>query len=112
MPNLFDGLAQTTFGIVAKTMGYEVSWLPLAGGAAQTATVLFKDASETAKLLQVDYDPQRAMMEYFDADLVGLKASVDAKNDEIVIVNGISYGVNEIRADFDGKTMVAQLQAI
>lgn len=110
MPNLFDGLQKSTFAVVTNTMGYSASWTPGAGGAAQTATVLFKDASETAKLLQIEYDPNRAMMEYYNTDFIGLKASVNAKNDEIVIVNGISYGVNEIRAEFDGKTIVAQLQ--
>lgn len=110
--NLFDGVQQNAFAIVTNTMGYSASWTPAAGGAVQTAIVLFKDASETAKLLQIEYDPRRAMMEYFITDFVGLKESVNIKTDEFVTVNGIRYGVNEVKADFDGKTIVAQLQTV
>lgn len=113
MSNIFDGIQQTAFGIVANTMGYTASWTPAAGGSAtQTATVLFKDASETCKLLQIEYDPRRAMMEYFVTGLIGLKTSVNNKVNEIVTVNGISYGVNEVKAAFDGQTIIAQLQTI
>lgn len=110
--NLFDGIRQTAFSVVTTTMGYPVSWQPLAGGPPLTAQVLFNDASETARLLEIEYDPQRAMMEYQQGDLAGLKASVDVKNDEIVIINGVSFGVNEIRAKFDGNTYIAQLQQV
>jgi hypothetical protein len=110
--NLFDDLQQNAFGIVVNTMGYPASWTPSAGGELQTATVLFNDASQTAKLLDVEYDPQRAMIEYYKGFFTGLKASVDAKNDEIIIVNGIPYGVNEIRAKYDGKTYFAHLQLL
>ena len=110
--NLFDGLQRTAFAIVENTMGYPASWQPSSGGAVQTATVLFKDASETAKLLQVEYDPRRAMIEYFIDYFPGLKVSVNNKNDEIVFVNGLEYGVDEVTADADGKTLFAKLKLI
>lgn len=110
--NLFDGMQKTAFAVVATTMGYQAVWTTSAGGLQQTATVLFKDASQTAKLLEIEYDPQRAMIEYFDTDLTGLKAAVDAKTDEFIFVNGVQYGINEIRAKWDGKTMHAHLQLI
>jgi len=110
--NLFDNLQRTAFGVVTHTMGYAASWTPSAGGAVKTATVLFKDASQTARLLQIEYDPKLAIIEYFDTDLPGLKVSVNSKNDEIIVVNGIEYGVNEIKADADGKTLIAKLELI
>lgn len=78
----------------------------------QTAVVLFKDADETAQLLQVEYDPQAAMIEYFEGSLIGLKESVDNRNDEIITVNGIQYGVHKVRAKYDGKTFFADLELI
>jgi hypothetical protein len=112
MANLFDRLQQNAFGVVARSMGYTAFWTPSSGGELQTATVLFNDASQMAKLLEVQYDPQRAMIEYYIGSFDGLKISVDAKNDETVIVNGIPYGVNEVRAKYDGKTYSAYLQLL
>ncbi len=110
--NLFDDLQRGAFGVVTHTMGYAASWQPTAGGAVQTATVLFKDASQTARVLQIEYDPKRAMIEYYDGHFNGLKASVNAKNDEVIMVNGVQYGVNAITADADGKTYIAHLELI
>ena len=110
--NLFDDLQRGAFGVVTHTMGYAASWAPSAGGAVKTATVLFKDASQTARLLQIEYDPKRAIIEYFDDQLTGLKTAVNLKRDEEIIVNGIAYGVNEIKADADGKTLIAHLELL
>jgi hypothetical protein len=103
MTNLFDGYQRTA---------YTATWLPSAGGSQQTAIVLFKDASETAKILEIEYDPQRAMIEYFITDFTELKTSVDAKNNEFITINDVRYGVNEIRAKYDGKTFFAHLQLV
>lgn len=114
MSNLFDGLQDTAFAIVTNTMGYTATWVPSSGliPGGLTAQVLFKDATEMARLLQIEYDPQRAMIEYTINDLPGLKASVDLKTDELVVINGIQYGVEKVRALADGKTLAADLQLI
>jgi hypothetical protein len=111
--NFFDDLQHTAFSIVADTMGYIATWTPSAGNTSTlTAQVLFKDPSETARALEIEYDPQRAMMEYQLGDLEGLKVSVDAKTNETIFIDNVPYGVNKIKALADGKTFRADLQII
>jgi hypothetical protein len=110
--NLFDGLERAAFSTVTATMGYPATWQPSAGGPVLSAPVLFKDASKTAQLLDISYDPRKAMIEYFIDYFPGLKASVNNKVDELIIVNGIGYGVDEVTAKDDGKTLVAKLMQI
>lgn len=112
MENLFDSIQDTAFGIVSNTMGYNATWVPSNNAPAQNARILFKDASQTAKLLQIEYDPARAIIEYKIGDFTGLKELVDSKSDEMITVSGITYGVNAIEAKYDGKTFYAHLQVI
>lgn len=110
MENLFDSIQASVFSVVSGTMGYTASWMPLNNAPEQTARVLVKDASETAKLLQIEYDPQRAIMEYYFGSFEGLKQSVDARNDEYLLISGARYIVDDIEAKNDGKTYFAHLR--
>lgn len=111
--NIFDGLEESTFNIVANTMGYQAVWSPSDGGVLLSAIVLYKNPSETARVLEVEYNPKRAMMEYFETDLPGLfEAVADKSNDETVVINGIEYGVNQVLSKFDGKSYTAHLQVL
>jgi len=106
--NLFDGLQDTMLNVVTNTMGYLSTWQPSIGQL-QTATVLYKDASQTAKILDQEYDPRNCMIEYKSFDFVGLRDLVDAGNEIRITVNGLEYGVMKITSKYDGKTMIAQL---
>ncbi len=110
--SLFDAIQSNLHNAVNNTFGVTAAWNPSNGGDEKTAIVLFKDASETARMLGIEYDPQRPMIEYKIGDLTGLKESVNDKNDEILTINGIEYGVNDVKAKHDGKTFFADLQVI
>lgn len=106
--NIFDGLQDSVFRVVTNTMGYTVSWQP-STGQVQSAIVLFSDATQTAKILDVPYSPKNCLIEYKRGDLNGLKEAADAGREEIISMNGSDYGVLEVSSKFDGKTMVAHL---
>lgn len=106
---LFDHLQHTAFKVVSQTMGYSASWQPLAGGALKTAVVLFKDATQTAKLLDQPFDPKLHLAEYQQGDFSGLFEAVNNGAEEQIKVNGINYGVLDVTSKFDGKTYIATL---
>lgn len=108
MANLFDGLQDTMFNTVTKTFGYQATWQPSSGDL-QLADVLYKDATQTAKLLDQEYDPRNCMIEYKESDFVGLKSLVDASHEIKIKVNELDYGVMKITSKYDGKTMIALL---
>jgi hypothetical protein len=110
MENLFDSIQASVFSVVSGTMGYTAFWMPSNNAPEQTARVLLKDASETAKVLQMEYDPQRAIMEYYRGSLEGLKQSVDARYDEYLQISGVRYIVDDIEIKNDGKTFFAHLR--
>lgn len=107
--NLFDGLQAATFDIVTATMGYTAVWQPSDGSPAQTARVLFKNPTESAKIGDQEYDPYRSM-EYKTGVFTALKSSVDANNTEEVTISGTGYYVRKVDGRFDGKTMIATLE--
>lgn len=110
MENLFDGLQKTAFAVVSNTIGYNGSWTPSNDNLSQTARILFKDATETAKLLQIEYDPERAIMEYYIGSFAGLKPMVDAKSDEFVTISNVRYFVDSVEIKEDGKTFLAHIR--
>ena len=111
MGNLFDNLQKSVFKTVQKTMGYALTWLPLAGGLQITANVLFKDATEREKILDQPYDVNKVMIEFHKGDLDALVTSVRKfGKEELVTINGISYGVLQIISKYDGKSYYAELQ--
>jgi hypothetical protein len=106
--NLFDSLQESAFSIVTNTMGYTASW-QLSIGEAKLARVLFKDATETAKILDQVYSPKNCMIEYKQGDFPGLKEAADSGSEEMITINGLQYGVLEVNSEFDGKTLLAYL---
>jgi hypothetical protein len=110
--NIFDGIQSAAIGIVSNTFGYAATWIPSNGGESKTTTVLFKDATEASKLLDLPYNPKRAAMEYFGEAFSGLKEQVDGNQYERVTVNGVEYGVKQVLTKFDGKTFWAELQKL
>ncbi|MBO9674421.1 MAG: hypothetical protein J7577_13315 [Sphingobacteriaceae bacterium] len=112
--NLFDGLQAAAHSIVNTTFGYVASWMPSSnsGGILQLANILFKDATETAKILDVPYSPKNCMMEYKQGDFLDLKPAVDSNSEEIVTINGLEYGVMRVTSKYDGKTYYAELQQL
>ena len=110
MENFFDGIQKQAFTIVSNTMGYNAVWVPSNSEVSQTARILFKDATETAKLLQIEYDPERAIMEYYVGSFTGLKPLVDAKSDEYLTISTIQYLVDDIEVKEDGKTFLAHIR--
>lgn len=110
MENLFDGIQHTAFTVVSNTMGYNATWTPSNSNIGETARVLFKDATETAHLLQLEYDPERAIMEYYVGSFSTLKPLVDAKSDEFVIISSVQYVVDNVEIKEDGKTFLAHIR--
>lgn len=112
MSNLFDSLQDTAFGIVTNTMGYSASWTPSSSAELITGPILFKNATETAKILDVPYNPKRCLMEYHVGVFNQLKPLVDVGSEETVSINGIDYGVMQVTSKYDGKTFYAELQIL
>ena len=110
--NLFDGLQAAAHSVVNNTMGYPAIWMPSTSGVLQTATVLFKDPSETAKILDTPYSPNNYLMEYKQGDFETLKILVDSNSEEKVSINGNEYGVMAVKSMSDGKTYYAELQRL
>ena len=101
------------FATVANTMGYTATWLPSAGGAAITATVLYKGPTIKEKLFDAAYSPDNLTLEYKVEDLQGLKQSVDEGNEECITITGIAtFVIRSIQTTFDGKTITANLQQV
>lgn len=112
MPNLFDGLQKVMFSTVTNTMGYSATWVPKAGGEAQTATVLYNGPTEKEKLFNADYDPDKLMLEYQLGDLPGLFEAGRSKQttEEIAITNIGNFYIKSVKKKWDGKSYEAQLE--
>jgi len=101
------------FNTVTKTMGYAATWVPSAGGAAITATVLYNGPTEKEKLLSADYNPEKLTIEYKVDDLTGLRESVDAGNIETITVTQFGdFSIKSALPHWDGKTIIANLVKI
>ena len=114
MGNLFDSLQNNTFDVAANTMGYPATWLPVAGGPAKTATVLYNDDTEAYELSNMKFDPFAWRMEYRSPFFDGLKISVDSNIDETVTITlpggNTDFYVRRVDTKFDGKTFTAYLE--
>lgn len=110
--NLFDSIQDTAFHIVTNTFGESASWMPSNGGIIITGSILFKDATETAKILDKPYSPTNCMMEYHKGDFDGLFELTGSGSDELVTINTLEYGVLKVTSKWDGKTYFAELQQL
>ncbi|HJT73278.1 MAG TPA: hypothetical protein VJ720_04645 [Chitinophaga sp.] len=110
----FDEIQNTAFDIVTSTFGYTASWLPSEGGPEQSATVLYKDATEKHELSNVDYIVERYVMEYKEGDFTGLKEAVARGENEsvkIIVADTVTllFMVRKTETKYDGKTITATL---
>lgn len=110
----FDDIQNTAFDIVTNTFGYAATWLPSDGGPEQTATVLYKDATDKHELSNVDYIVERYVMEYKEGDFTGLKEAIARGDNENVTISineevTLSFLVRRIESKYDGKTIIAML---
>lgn len=108
--NLFDGLRDTTFDVVANTMGkIEVSWTPSSGGPVQTTNMPFNDPDSKRMLGDIEYMPGNTIVEWRKPFMAGLKESVDANNSEYLQIGNVNYYVRFVKTVSDGNTYVAVL---
>ena len=117
--NLFDGLRDAAFDVVTQTMGYEATWIPSDNSLPQqTGRVLFKSNSVKGnydlnfpqnKLDGREYDPAVVRIEYQFGDFEGLKLAIDRKQDEIIVINEVSYLPTKIASLTDGKVFIVDL---
>lgn len=121
MPNLFDRLASQTFGINSRVMGYSAVWTPTDNSGVQNARILYKDPTETSKILKLEYNPYNYSLEYMKGDFTGLKELVDENNsdpEQIQITFNDDpleqelFNVREVHTIIDGKCFLALLEKV
>lgn len=116
--NIFDRLQPRMFDVVTSTMGYDATWQPLAGGAVQSAKVLFKSPTEIYKIIKKEelvdlrYNPEEPVCEWKHGDLSGLYESVRQGNLERIEIDGVLYFVRVCHALVDGRNYLGFLSKI
>lgn len=108
--NRFDQLQEKAQRVVTRTMGYSAIWIPLVGGPAFTAEVLFNQPTQKEDVSDEHYIIQRPRMEYFEGDFPGLFESVEDKNNEVVTVNNQQFIAFLAEKKYDGKTIILHLE--
>lgn len=108
--NTFDFAGKVAFDTTAAIMGYDAEWTPLAGGAAKTARVHFKNPASPAKLGGKEYDvASDGVIEYLKGSFDGLRESVDKNEPEVIKVNingtWTEYVTVKDKKLFDGQTI-------
>jgi hypothetical protein len=110
--NLFDSIQDSVFNIAANTFGSVASWIPSDGFEVISGPILFKDATETAKILDKPYSPKNCMLEYKQGDFTGLFELAAGGSEEVITINTLNYGVLNVTSKWDGKTFLAELQQL
>jgi cellobiose-specific phosphotransferase system component IIB len=105
----FDSYQRIAQGVVVNLYGDIGVWQPLAGGE-YTALILFKEPTEEAQINSQDFTTLQPQCEYFDGELPGLFESVQAKQLEVININGMDYYTVRSVKNFDGKTIVLYLE--
>lgn len=112
MSSLFDSIQNTAFDVVTSVFGEKLAtWSPAAGGAVQTATVLYRDPTDREKVSGVEFGTvPTPVCEYRKPFLNGLFESAQERNAEVITINSIQYDVLSVEKLADGKTYKASLQ--
>lgn len=113
MANPFDGLKRRIFDVVARTMGYNATWVPANGSqpGGYTVRVLFNNPTDKKNLAGVEYDPFNWKMEYRFDNFPGLKQAADTMTTaEVVTIEGRQYYIRSVNAKWDGQTYIATLE--
>lgn len=108
--NLFDGIQDLMFDTVGRIYGIDASWTPSAGGTAQTGRVLLKEPTQEYDMNGVPYTPFHRIMEYRKGVFPGLFEAARQKRNESVTINGAQYYVRNVRAEYDGRTLKAEIE--
>lgn len=112
MGSPFDRLQKACFRAAQKTFGYlNASWQK-SGVDPIFCDVLFKDPTETQKLLGVEYEPNTYIMEYLRGEFPGLLELVRAKKNQIILIDGIEYSTKFAETAYDGKTIRVHLNIL
>lgn len=109
---MFAELAKEAFAHVCETMGTDAIWRA-SNGKKTSGKVLFKNPTESIQIgdtERYEYRPNQCTAEFYAATFTGLKKSVDAGNDEFLIIAGQTYFINEITTKVDGLTIIAHLE--
>jgi len=103
--NVFDGLRETAFKVVATTMGFNATW------DGNTYRVLFREPSEEEQLGQVKYNPSVVHIEYQEGDFPGLSELVsDGDYTQEVTIKAVTYYVRDVNQKVDGRNYEARLE--
>ncbi|MFT4061083.1 MAG: hypothetical protein QM642_01860 [Edaphocola sp.] len=115
--NIFDGLRDTAFDVVARAMGYDAYWHP--GGSPVDepvkARVLFNRPGKEEQVANHDYTFGRPSLEYRGGDWPGLYEEAGQSKLALVEVEGQYYYVYKVSLQDgygyskDGNTYVAIL---
>lgn len=109
MGSPFDRLQRACFNVAKKTFGYlNASW-QRSGGDPVFCDVLFKDPTETQKMLGVEYEPNTYIMEYLRGDFPGLYELVRNKRHQLIVIDGMRYVTKWAETTYDGKTVKIHL---
>lgn len=112
MGSPFDRLQKACFRAAQKTFGYmNASWQK-SGVGPIFCDVLFKDPTETQKLLGVEYEPNTYIMEYLRGEFPGLYELVRRKDHQYIIIDGNSYTTKYAETAYDGKTIRIHLNIV
>lgn len=93
-------------------MAVPATWQPSAGGALQSANVLFNEPTEPKEQQVFEYQPQRWSMEYRQEQFEGLTESVRGGGYERVTIQGRLFAVRDVTIKHDGLTYHAELEEI
>ena len=110
MANLFDTLKRNMYTITTTVMGYAAVWVNSDTMQEYSARVHYKYPTPAEDLAGIEYFPTAPMMEFKAGDFDGLKALVDAGNNETVTITDIGiFYVRDANLKYDGETIVCQL---
>jgi hypothetical protein len=111
MGNLFDGLQAGAYDIILTNMGYVATWTPLAGGPAQTGSVLLNKPTQKDDISDDEYAALSTKCEYLDdGPFPGLFDSVQDANAEPITINGVDYYAFKAERKYDGNSVILHLQ--
>lgn len=111
--SMFEQFQRNTFDTVLRVMGISCSWTPSAAEVEVTGKVLMNDPTDKERLgfVQQGYEDVDTSIEYQDGQFTGLFEAVKSGSHEYVTVGAQRYYVHQVVKRYDGKTLIAYIQA-
>jgi hypothetical protein len=107
MINPFEPIQAAIWNTVTLTFGYAATWVPLSGLPPQTGMVLLKQPTQKeADEHNYSFTPFTYLLEFPAHTFPGLPDLVRQSSREVINVNGINYYARQIRATYDGLTII------